>query len=106
VIPLSESAPVRWSAPAEGRFDCRIWGDDAVVYVLASATTHALSPGASAILATLLEQDLPLGSDQLLARMGIADCDDDASDPAADSQVLQQLLVELEGLGIAQRHIP
>jgi hypothetical protein len=56
-------------------------------------------------LSTLLELQVPLASDQLLDHMGVICSDDEPSDSAADSQVVQQLLVELEGLGIAQRHI-
>lgn len=101
------TAPAEWSAHSSLGFDWRLWGDDAVVYLHASATTIALSPSASAVLATLLEQTGPMGRDELLARLCSGDGPDDQAEvTATEAQWLEKVLVELEGLGIAQRHLP
>ena len=83
-----------------------MWDQEAVVYVHATGATHALSPSASAVLATLLEHPGEwLSCEAWLAALSAGDADE-AFGPsdAEDLRSLRAVLDELESIGLAVRH--
>ncbi len=87
-----------WRAAPAGAFDWRDWDGQTVVYVHASADTHALSPPASAVLAAMLEQPQDERTTaQWLERLGL---------PADDEADLDGVLQSLATTGVVVRGRP
>jgi PqqD family protein of HPr-rel-A system len=82
-----------------------MWDQEAVVYVHATGATHALSPSASAVLATLLEHPGEcLSCEAWLAALSAGDADEDLGpSDTEDLKSLHVVLDELESIGLAVR---
>lgn len=95
-----------WSVPAELGLDWRLWDEDLVVYVHLSGDTHALSPAASGVLATLLEQrGVSRSSADWLHALTDAHepAPQDGAQADADLTALEEQLAGLERIGAVRR---
>ncbi len=91
-----------WVALDSRFYDSRRWGDDVVVYVLATGETHALGPAHSATLDLLLEDTAhPREAAQWLARMA----DDGEGQDAADLAAIRAALADLHRIGVIERRL-
>jgi DNA-binding response OmpR family regulator len=98
-----------WSSAAAGRFDWRLWGDEIVVYVLATGCTHELSPAASGVLAALLRQPgVALTEGELLSELSAPDdFDEEELSPESrdiEAQTLRELLAHMNDMGLIDQH--
>jgi hypothetical protein len=95
-----------WGVVRPAAFDSRQWGDDIVLYVVATGETHALVPAQSATLALLLEHPgTAVSAPRWLNLMSA-----DSSLPAASVQedqadliALQEALNYLHHIGVVER---
>lgn len=95
-----------WGVAQASAFDSRQWGDDIVLYVVATGETHALVPAQSATLALLLEHPgTAVSASRWLHLMS-----DDSSLPGpsdqedqADLIALQEALNYLHHIGVVER---
>jgi hypothetical protein len=95
-----------WAAVDPRRFDSRQWGDDIVLFVVATGETHALAPAHSATFALLLAHpDGPRSAAQWLSLL--VDDDDPgaraAPPDAAELVAVQGALADLQQLGVVER---
>ncbi len=90
----------RWCLVPRGAFEWRQWDDEAVVFVHATGDTHALGAEASAMLAALRARpDEARTAAQWLESAGFEAA-------ASDDDAAEQLMTQLELIGLVRRHIP
>jgi PqqD family protein of HPr-rel-A system len=89
-----------WSALDSSHYDSRLWGDDRVVYVLATGETHALGPAPSATLALLLENP---GKAHAAADWLALMADDGEGLAADDLAAISSALADLHRIGVVLR---
>ncbi len=100
-------ADFRWAVVDSSHFDHRQWGDELVLYVVATGETHALGVAHSASMALLMEHPgMARTAAQWLALM----TDEDPSEvnqplpqDSADLVVLDGALADLRRLGVVER---
>jgi hypothetical protein len=95
-----------WAAAAACGFDSRQWGDDIVLYVVATGETHALAPAHSATLGLLLAHPgAPRTAAQWLNLMvdeGESGGDQAPPEPA-ELAAVYGALADLQQIGVVER---
>jgi PqqD family protein of HPr-rel-A system len=99
-VNLTSPAEPLWVALDSGHCDSHRWGDETVVYVLATGETHALGPGHSAVLDLLLESP---GSARAARQWLALLADDGERQDAADLAAIRSALIDLHRIGVVER---
>lgn len=97
----------RWQAAPGEQLELRQWDGETVVFVTSTGDTHALSPAASLVLATMLDDaEAARPADEWLR---VAAADGNVSQDGVDDAerlAFEQLLLGLEAIGAVRRRAP
>ena len=102
-----DKTPRLWRARPLAVADRRVWGDQTVLYVLASGETHALDEAASAVLGTLTEHPgTAATAEDWLQRLLRSSVEDDEPVLQEELAACEAALMLLEKLGVIEAMLP
>lgn len=100
---MAASPTDRWSIPESEVIDWHEWGDEFVVRVAGRGETHLLSPGAGAVLLTLLGDGSGLSLEDLYAKACEPEHGDSPAMTEDERNAMRAIVADFERLGMATR---